>query len=212
MRRNPNRWLRQQVWHRLWTGPAAVAGYLWLPIQLACVPLSALCSPELAGPSRCVLAATAVLWGVILPVDNVGACRNHHLGALRFSAARSRRRIEKLGIRSRQVERFMDALWLDPALTGRFRRTRVASVELLVEALDRLSRMASRYGPRGKKVFEANQGPIGGALGVLEGVPWAEAEGGLIGPLEAWLAHPPEFDPEGWALELFRGNVRDAAI
>lgn len=212
MRRDPDRWLRRQFWHRLWTGPAAVAGYLWLPIQLACVPLAALCWPELASPSRYVLATTALLWGLILLVDSVGACRNHRLGLLRFSAARSRHRIDKLGIRSKQVERFIDALWLDSELTGRFRRTRVESVELLVEVLDRLSRMASRYGPRGKKVFEANQHPIVGALGVLERLPLAEAEEALIGPLQAWLAHPPEFDPEGWALPLFGGSARDAAI
>jgi hypothetical protein len=146
---------------------------------------------------------------VILLVDNVGACRNHYLGALRFSAARSRRRIEKLGLGCRQVEHFINALWLGSELTGRFRRTRAPSVELLVEALDRLSRTASRYGPRSKKVFEANQGPLLSAMGILERVPLAEAEGALIGPLEDWLAHPPEFDPEGWALALFKGSARD---
>jgi hypothetical protein len=27
--------------------------------------------------------------------------------------------------------------------------------------------------------------------------------GGIGRSLEAWLEHPPEFDPEGWALPLF---------
>ena len=200
---NPDLWLRQQFWQHLWKGPAAVSACVSVPIQLACAALSALCLPDLAGPSLCILSINALLWILIILVDDLDSCRNHRLGLLRSSAARSRSRIEKLGIRSRQVEGFINALWLNSELTCRFRSTRVQSVELIVEALDILSRTASRYGRRGKKVFEANQGPLVSAMRVLECVPLADAEEVLVGPLKAWLGHPPEFDPEGWALPLF---------
>ena len=39
-----------------------------------------------------------------------------------------------------------------------------------------------------------------------QGVPFdlvADAEKVLVGPLTNWLKHPPEFDPEGWALPLY---------
>ena len=66
-----------------------------------------------------------------------------------------------------------------------------------------LSQTALRYGRRGKKIFEANQDPILDAIRLLECVPVSDAEEILVGPLKSWLADPPEFDPEGWALQLY---------
>ena len=92
---------------------------------------------------------------------------------------------------------------LNPELNLGFQRTRLQSVELIVEALDISSRTASQYGRRGKKGFEANQDPTMEAMRLLECMSVSDAEVILIGPLKAWLADPPEFDPEGWALPLY---------
>jgi hypothetical protein len=200
---DPDLWLRQQLWEQLWKGPAAISAYVTLPIQLLCVVLSAIVAKDFAGPSLWILSINVLLWALIILVDEIGSCRNHCLGVLRFSAAKSRSRIGALGIKSKQVDRFVNALWLNPELKLRFRVTRVESVELIIEALDLLSRTASRYGRRGGKIFEVNQDAIIGAMRLLECLPLADAEKVLVGPLKAWLEHPPEFDPEGWALPLF---------
>jgi hypothetical protein len=104
----------------------------------------------------------------------------------------------KLGIRCRQVDRFVDALWLNPELDVAFKSTRLQSVELMVLGLDLLSRIASRYGRSGRRVFEANQQPVVTAMELFECIPPADAEKVLIEPLRAWLKDPPEYDPEGW--------------
>jgi hypothetical protein len=109
-----------------------------------------------------------ILLGVLLILsDEIASCRNHQLGLLRFSAAKSRDRIEKLGIKSKQVDRFLSALWLNRELEFSSRNTRLQSVVLMALALDLLSRIASRYGRCGRKVFEANQDPIVSANAVV---------------------------------------------
>jgi hypothetical protein len=138
-----------------------------------------------------------------LPVDQTDSYRNHRLGFLRLSVAKSRSRIEALGIKSEQVDRFVDALWFNSEIEFRFRRKRFRSVELTIEALDLLSQTAARYGRRGRKVFVVNQEPIVNAIRLIECLPLEEAEEVLVEPLTRWLEHPPEFDPEGWALPLF---------
>ena len=200
---SPDSWLRQQFWQRLWKGPGAVSTYLSVPIPVICVAISAVVSSEIQGVSLCILSITIVLGALLIVVDEIDFLRNHCLGLLRLSAAESRDRIQKLGINSKRVDRFVHALWLDPELKRRFKRTRLQSIELIVESLDILSWTASRYGRRGKKVFEANQDPIMDAIRLLECLSASDAEVTLIGPLKAWLAQPPEFDPEGWALSLY---------
>src|SRR5262249_27070655 len=143
-------------------------------------------------------------WVLLLILgDEIPSCRYHRLGLLRFSAAKSRDRIAKPGIKSKQVDGFLNALWLDRELEFRFRNTRLQSVLLMVLALDLLSRIASRYGRCGRKVFEANQNPILSAMEMFDCVPYPDADKMLAEPLRAWLKEPPEFDPEGWALPLF---------
>ena len=145
-----------------------------------------------------------VLLGVLLIlVDEIVSCRNHRLGLLRLSAAKSRDRMAKLGIKSKQVDRFPHKLWLNRELEFRFRNAPLQSVLLMVLALDLLSRIASRYGRCGKKVFEANQNPIVSAMELFDCVPLPDADKMLIEPLRDWLKEPPAFDPEGWALTLF---------
>jgi hypothetical protein len=195
----PRPWLRQQLWQRLWKGPGAVSAYLAIPIQLVCPALSAIVSTDLACPSLYILLVCVL----IILVDHIGSCRNHRLGLLRFSAAKSRCRIEAIGIKSKQVDRFVNALWLNPELEFSFRSTRMQSVELIVEALDLLSRTASRYGRCGRKVFEVNKEPVMSAMRLIESLSLADAEEVFIDSLKAWFEHPPEFDPEGWALPLF---------
>ena len=199
---DPDLWLRQQLWEQLWKGPGAVSTYWSIAIQLVCVGLSALVSTDLQGPNLWILSIIILLGVLLILSDEIASCRNHRLGLSRFSAAKSRDRIEKLGIKSKQVDRFLNALWLNPELELRFRNTPLQSVVLMVLALDLLSRIASRYGRCGRKVFEANQDPIVSAMQLFECVPFADADEMLAGPLSAWLKDPPEFDPEGWALPL----------
>ena len=105
-------------------------------------------------------------------------------------------------MKSKQIDRFVDTLCLNPELEHWFRTTRLQSVELLVQALDILSRTASRYGPRGKKVFEVNQDTLVNVMRALECLSFADAEELLVEQLKAWLKDPPKYDPEGWALAL----------
>jgi hypothetical protein len=158
---------------------------------------------DLECPSLYILLITALICVVIIFVDQICSYRNHRLGSLRLSVATSRSRIEALGIKSDRVDRFVYALWLDPEIEFRFRSTRVRSVELTIEAFDLLSQTAARYGRRERKVFVVNQEPILSAMRLIECLPLADAEKVLVGPLTSWLEHPPEFDPEGWALPLF---------
>ena len=161
-------WLRQQLWQQLWRGPAAVSAYWSTAIQLVCLGLSALGSRELQGPNLWILSIIILLGILLILSDEIASCRNHRLGLLRFSASKSRDRIERLGIKSKQVDRFLIALCLDRELEFRFRNARLQSVVLLVLALDLLSRIASRYGRCGRKVFEANQDPIVSAMQLFE--------------------------------------------
>ena len=195
---DPELWLRQQLWEQLWKGPAAVSAYWSIAIQLVCVGLSALSSRELQGPNLWILSIIILLGVLLILGDEIASCRNHRLGLLRFSAAKSRDRMAKLGIKSKQVDRFPHKLWLNRELEFRFRNAPLQSVLLMVLALDLLSRIASRYGRCGKKVFEANQNPIVTAMELFDCVPLPDADKMLIEPLRDWLKEPPAFDPEGW--------------
>jgi hypothetical protein len=201
---NPESWLRQQLWRLPWQGPGAVSMYLSIPPPLICVALSPIDSSQLALASLFVLSVNVALGVLFILADEFESRRHHNLGLLRFSAAKSRSRIEKLGVRSKQVDQFLNTLWFDHELELRFKKTRVRSVELMVLALDLLSRLASCYGRCGRRVFEANQTPIVNAMHLFESLPVAEAEKTLVEPLKRWLQDSPQFDPEGWALPLFR--------
>jgi hypothetical protein len=201
---SPEIWLRQQFWQQLWKGPAASAAYVAVPIQICGLALSAVFLRDLERATLCILVISLLICGLLSVTDQITSYRNHHLDLLRFSAAKSRRRIEALGIRSKQIDLFVKALWLDPRIELKFRSARFRSVELIIEALDLLSRTAARYGNRGRKVFLVNQEPIVSAIRLIEWLPLEDAEEVLVGPLTSWLEHPPEFDPEGWALPLYR--------
>ena len=118
----------------------------------------------------------------------------------RFSVTKSRSHIEKLAVNSSEADRIFNALWSNSELEYRFRSRRLHSFELMVQALDCLSRTASRYGRRGKKVFEVNRHPIVSAIQLFECLPFADAEREFAKLLKARLEAMPEFDPEGWAL------------
>ena len=200
---DPDLWLRQQLWEQLWRGPGAVSAYWSIAIQLVCVGLSALGPTDLRGPNLWILSIIVLLGALLILGDEIASRRNHRLGLLRFSAAQSRDRMAKLGIKSKQVDRFLNALWLNRELEFKFRNKCLQSVLLMVLALDLLSRIASRYGRCGKKVFEANQHPILSAMELFDCVPLPDADKMLIEPLRDWLKEPPVFDPEGWALPFF---------
>ena len=200
---SPDIWLRRQLWQQVWRGPVAVSAYISIAIQLGCTALSSVVSRDLQSPSLYILLINVLICVLIILVDQTDSYRNHRLGFLRLSVAKSRSRIEALGIKSEQVDRFVDALWFNPEIEFRFRNTRFRSVELTIEALDLLSQTAARYGRRGRKVFVVNQEPIVSAIRLIECLPLEDAEEVLVEPLTRWLEHPPEFDPEGWALPLF---------
>jgi hypothetical protein len=204
MKLNPELWLRQQLWRLLWQGPGAVSVYVSIPTPLICVVVSTIDSPQLKLATWLILWINVVLGFLFIFADEIDSRRHHNLGLLRFSAAKSRNRIEKLGVKSNQLDRFLNALWYDHDLELRFKRMRVRSVELTVLALELLSRLASCYGRCGRRVFEANQAPIVNAIRLFECLPAAEAERTLVEPLKLWLQNSPEFDPEGWALPLFK--------
>ena len=199
---DPDLWLRQQLWEQLWKGPGAVSAYVSIPIPLVCAGLSPIISTDFEGPSLCILSITVFLSVLLIFVDEIGSCRKHHLGLLRFSVTKSRSRIKKLAVNSSDVDRIFNALWLNSELEFRFRSSRLHSFELMVQALDCLSRTASRYGRRGKKVFEVNRYPIVSAIQLFECLPFADAEREFAKLLKARLEAMPEFDPEGWALRL----------
>jgi hypothetical protein len=201
---NPESWLRRQLWRLLWQGPGALSVYLSMPTPLICFALSLIGSWQLALASLLILLVNAALGVLLLLADKIGSCRHHNLGLLRFSAQKSRSRIKKMGINSKQVDQFLNSLWFDNELELRFKKTRVRSVELIVFGLDMLSRLASCYGRCGRRVFEANQAPIVNAMHLFECMPVGEAEKVMVEPLEFWLRDSPEFDPEGWALPVLR--------
>jgi hypothetical protein len=196
---NPDLWLRRQLWQQLWTGPGAVSTYLSIPIPLVCAGLSPIISTDFEGPSLCILSISILLGVFLILLDEIGSCRKHHLGLLRFSVTKSRSRIGKLAVNSSEVDRILNAL---SELEFRFRSRRLQSFELMVQALDCLSRTASRYGRRGKTVFEANRDPIASAIQLFECLPFADAEEEFVKLIKARLEAMPEFDPEGWALRL----------
>ena len=181
----------------------AIKSLVSASLLLICVGLSAICSMESQVATLSILSLNIVIGILLILVDEIGSCRSHRLGLLRFAATNSRCRIEKLGMKSKQIDRFVDTLWLDRELEHRFRRTRLQSVELMVQALDILSRTASRYGRRGRKVFEVNQDALMSAMWSFECLSFADAEEVLVERLKAWLKGPPNYDPEGWALALF---------
>jgi hypothetical protein len=195
-------WLRQQLWQQLWKGPGAVSVYWSIPIPLVCAGLSPIISTDFEGPSLCILSISILLGVVLILVDEIGSCRKHYLGLLRFSVTKSRSRIEKIAVKTSEADRIFNALWLNSELESRFRNGRLRSFELMVQALDCLSRTASRYGRRGKKVFEANRHPIVSAIQLFECLPFADAEEEFVRLLKTRLEAMPEFDPEGWALRL----------
>jgi hypothetical protein len=200
---NPDAWYRKQVWQLLWQGPGAVSAFWSMPMALvgAALSLAGNTGPAWAGLS--MLLANVSLGALLILIDELCACRNHNLGLLRFSAARSRDRIAKLGIRSNQIDQFVYALWLSSELKYKFKNSRLESVELMVFGLDLLSQIASRYGRCGRRVFEANQDPIVSAIQLFEFMSFAEAEQMLVEPLRTWLKDPPEYDPEGWAVSIY---------
>ena len=117
---NLDLWFRQQLWLQFWKGPGAISTYLSMPVSLICVGLSAIGSTKLQGASLYILSLNTALGILLILVDEIGSCRNHGLGLLRFSAASSRARIEQLGIKSRQIDRFINVLWSDPNLSAGF--------------------------------------------------------------------------------------------
>jgi hypothetical protein len=197
-------WLHRQLREQLWKGPTAVSAYLSLPMQLIGIILSALCLKALTGPSLCILSLSGLLCVLLIWIDRMVSRQNHNLGLLQFSLSQSRRRIKAMGIRSTEIDRFAKTLCLDSRIAFKFRNSRFRSVELIIQNLDLLTRTAERYGSGGRKVFAVNQEPLLDAIRLFEYLPLEKAEDVIEQQLADSLKSPPEFDPEGWALEVYR--------
>jgi len=197
-------WLHQQLRERLWKGPAAVSAYLSVPMQLVGITLSAVFLKALTGPSLCVLWMSGLLCVLLAWADRRISCRNHNLGLLQFSLSQSRHRIKAMGIRSEEIDRFVKSLCLDSRIAFKFRNSRFPSVELTIQKLDLLARTAERYGSGGRKVFCANQEAIIHAIRLIDNLPLEDAEEVIELRLANSLKSPPEFDPEGWASQVYR--------
>ena len=91
---NPEPWFRQQLWLLLWKGPGAASTYVSAPLLLICVGLSAICSMESQVATLSILSLNIVIGLLLILVDEIGSCRSHRLGLLRFAATNSRCRIE----------------------------------------------------------------------------------------------------------------------
>jgi hypothetical protein len=118
---DPDLWLRHQLWQQLWNGPGAVSAYLSIPIPLAGAGLSPIISTGFEGPSLCILAISVLLSVFLILIDQIGSCRKHHRGLLRFSVTKSLSRIERIAVESSEIDRIFNALWLDSELECRFR-------------------------------------------------------------------------------------------
>jgi hypothetical protein len=209
---DPDLWLRHQLWQQFWNGPGAVSAYLSIPIPLAGAGLSPIIATGFEGPSLCILAINVLLSVFLILIDLIGSCRKHHRGLLRFSITNSLRRIERIAVDSSEMDRIFNALWLNSELECRFRSGRFHSFELIVQALDCLSRTAVRYGRSGKRVFEGNRHAIVSAIQLFGCLPCADAEEEFAKSLKARLEAMPEFDPEGWALRLVDPRVKGRMI
>ncbi|HEX6565590.1 MAG TPA: hypothetical protein VF020_14970 [Chthoniobacterales bacterium] len=201
---NSEVWLHQQLREQLWKGPAAVSAYLSIATQLIGIALSALFLKALTGPSLYILSISGLLCVLLAWADRLVSCRNHNLGLLQFSLAQSRHRIKAMGIRSEEIDRFAKRLWLDSRIAFKFKNSRFRSVELIIQGLDLLTRTAERYGTGGRKVFCINQEPIINAIRLLDYLTLENAEEVIEQGLANSLTSLPEFDPEGWALTVYR--------
>jgi hypothetical protein len=199
-------WRHKQLREQLWKGPAAFSAYLTLSIQLTSTLLSVLYLKALLRPSLCILLVSGLLSVLLVWIDRLVSCRNHHLGLLQFSLYRSRHRIKAMGIRPAEIDRFAERLHLDARIAFKFRKSGSRSVELIIQKLDLLARTAERYGRGGRKVFSANQEPIIDAIRLFDSLPLEKAEEVIEQRLANSLKSPPEFDPEGWALEVYRAS------
>jgi hypothetical protein len=107
----------------------------------SCAGLSPIISTDFEGPSLCILSISILLGVFLILLDEIGSCRKHHLGLLRFSVTKSRSRIVKLAVNSSEVDCILNAL---SELKFRFRSRRLQSFELMVEALDCLPSRCGR--------------------------------------------------------------------
>jgi hypothetical protein len=187
--------------NQLWRRPGAASIYLSVLLGLGCVGLSRLFQPNLEGWIWCIFSINLVLSILLFVSDGIRLCRNHCFAVLRLSAARSYSRLLELGVRSTQIDHFVNALWSDSNLEHRCSSTRFQLAASIVQALDGLSRTAARYGRCGKKIFEANQDSVLEGIQLFECLEFVDVEKAIVETLCVRLKSPPEFDPEGWIID-----------
>jgi hypothetical protein len=155
--------------------------------------------------------AAALVAGLLALFVDLYDCRdNHCLILLRRIALRSIDKMDQLHVKSETISEFAHFLSSDRDLEHRFRTIPCESISIIVEAIDRLTSSALRYGCVGKYMFQANEHQIIQSIRLLRSLPTDIADDVLLLPLFVWLDDMPSYDPEGWSL-VHRHPGRKAA-
>jgi hypothetical protein len=128
-------------------------------------------------------------------IDSALLIRNNGLALLRRVADRNRTQLRRINVEFSPLTDFLRSSFAKPRIGDGNEELR-----LVVEALDRLTRTALRYGVSGRAVFERNLEPISIALTLVRVLPEENPRSFLNSALARWLQEVPIYDPEGWSL------------
>ncbi len=127
-----------------------------------------------------------------LLIDAFRLVRHNGLELFRRVARDNQEQLRRVGVEFLPLSDFLRAPCHQP-------RGRVDELRLVVEALDRLTGTALRYGNSGRSVFEKNLEPISIALCLWRALPEETNRSFLNRSLACWLREVPDYDPEGWS-------------
>jgi hypothetical protein len=127
-------------------------------------------------------------------IDARHLLRNSGWELIRRVARKSQVRLRRIKVEFEPLEAFLQS----PLNEARLRNGSM-ELRLIVEALDRLTITALRYGVVGRGVFERNAEPISIALTLVRVLPEETPRPFLNTALARWLREVPVYDPEGWS-------------
>ena len=195
-----DRWLRRKFLVEWFNGVGTQVGLCCL-LNTAVILAVQFCSKQQVDGAAALFAGISFLTAVICIAGDAGWCRQRgYLPLLRRVVYRCRQRMRRLRVNSPIIERFIHELLFSRTMEIRYRACTSRSLWTIVEALDRLSCVAERYGLGGGHVFAANQEPILRSLRLLGSLPAEVEDEVALGVLQVWLEAVPEHDPEGWSL------------
>ncbi len=183
-------WLRRQLTMAVVKGPAGL-------VFVASVALAiAFFFWDVGGHSRhkamALVPLIVLLCGAFIAFDVFRLSRQNGLELLRRVARGNQAQLERIGVDFPPLSDFLRSPCDRP-------RGGVGELRLLVEALDRLTRTALRYGTCGRGVFERNLEPISIAFCLWRALPEENNRSFLNRSLACWLQEVPDYDPEGWS-------------